>query len=750
MFGVVLTVFVLALAVQTPEASLRRQAEATSPARQVSGPWGNTARDLNGKALVIRMYRDARKAPSDFELQSVPFEGNQVIIKAGQARSAAVIITGMDQKDKTVSDAVGGQIFAQALTGDLKLSFPMPQGVGQEEPFWQLTDALAEPLAGAVAEVWFMDRLTDRQDWRIRFGQTRLDSTGRVFLPGPRGNLSGISFTVSDPNYGCAQTDTVFASDHRLALPLVRKGTVAADRAIRGRVVDPNGMPVGGATIRCWNIRTLGEGLISGGDGRTVGVTDVNGEFSYYMPNRKARDDRGELIPSRSRYEVRIEAPKSLGLLSYTDPIENGQDTLVSLESGGRLRRFRFEDPNGEITDPVRLEYIQVSLQRPGHTVLVLLHEDWKDGARLPSGSCEAYLYGPQGGEVKFQSVQLAQQSPDVVVFRLPASTTYFGRVVQGITGQPMTGAFALAMNATCEERLCDLGAGQWDALHRLPSNPLPNDAALNPLRKVYGFTRLVRTDAAGNYRIALAPTESLYGVVVFEQDYVAVMHPKHTLTLNADHSAEVPTIRLFPAATVLIQVAVDKEHASIMPKWEIDEQSRPAWVADLFGRDSRLEYQAWMKPNTRLPVQVPANVSLRLGLSTPYDEEFCPILIPQVIRLAQGETLDLGSVRFERAISIQVKVVNAAGRPLEGIPVRMATQTDGMMCWSLPHNTDDQGIARFYGVPNTPSLLGVLYHGDNGKNLQETVECRLTGPQDTRREFVLKLSDEMLGRLLR
>lgn len=615
-------------------------------------------------------------------------------------------------------------------------------------PLWRFTDALGEPLADADVEIW----LADPRGSRIHVGRTTLDSAGR---PGwrPSSNNPGTAyFVVSHADYGCAEVRQPFGSDAEIITPLVRKGTVAAERAIRGRVVDANGAPVAGAVIRCPHVRTLGEGLINATNETPQGITDANGAFSFYMPNRRTRDDRGELIPPRSRYYTRIEAPKVFGLLPHVEPIENGRESLIVLERGDRLRQLHFEDPNGEITDPTKLGTITISLRRPGRNVLTLYYDNWNDGVPLVPGTYEASMQG-SGENCQFEPVELTQDSPEDVIFKLPIPVTYYGQVVHGLAGRPMPGAFVLVMSSSSNKRLCDLTVEEWDTLHRLPDNPAQDDPALDPLRRIYGFTRLVRTDSTGGYGIALEADESFYGFVAFEQDYLAVIQRRHALEADADRFAEVPTIKLFPAATVLVETVIDKEHPSIMPKWQIEEQPQPAWVGELLAIDnnheSSLEYDDWLQPNVRQAVSVPAGVRLRLRLETPYDDEFCPLLIPQEICLAQGQTLDLGPFTFERAIGVQVKAIDSVGQTIEGIPIRLAQAGKDGVCWGIAHNTDEQGIARFYVVPNSTGSFGVLHHNDDGVHLTETLDYEVGGPEDAGREFVLQISDELIAYLL-
>jgi hypothetical protein len=100
--------------------------------------------------------------------------------------------------------------------------------------------------------------------------------------------------------------------------------------------------------------------------------------------------------------------------------------------------------------------------------------------------------------------------------------------------------------------------------------------------------------------------------------------------------------------------------------------------------------------------------------------------------------------------MAVQVRVIDSAGQTLEGIPIRkLYVDRDGTRGWSVPHNTDEQGIARFHVIPNSTGAFGVLYHDDQGVHLKETLDYQVAGPEDTGREFLLQLSDEMLAFLL-
>jgi len=224
-------------------------------------------------------------------------------------------------------------------------------------------------------------------------------------------------------------------------------------------------------------------------------------------------------------------------------------------------------------------------------------------------------------------------------------------------------------------------------------------------------------------------------------------MHRRHALVPDKNRQAEIPVMKLYPAATVMIEACTEAKHISIWPRWIIDENENPVWVREFLATDNRKEsmfiYDAWIEQNKVQSFHVPAGLNLRVKLDTPYDKQFCPIEIPQVIRLAQGQVLDLGRHEFRPALEVYVQVTNSQGRAIEGVPVRVLH--DGSS-WSVTHNTDESGIARFNVVPNSQGQFGVSYHGEGGVYLKESIPYHVGGDNDSGRQFTLQLSDEILG----
>jgi hypothetical protein len=512
--------------------------------------------------------------------------------------------------------------------------------------------------------------------------------------------------------------------------------------------MDPEGNPVSGARIQCTNVRTLGEGLINGLHGWTYeALTDKEGTFSFYLPNEKRRDERGRLIPPKSKYNVRVEAPKGLGLLPYVKAVENDRYAAIMLERGGRFRSFAFEDANGLITDPRKLQYIGVTVHRPDQSRLSIGYDDFKNGGVFPPGQYRAKMRGI--ADYEFEPLNVNESSPEELVFKLPNSILYYGRIVHGVTGEPMPGAFVMGTFGKGQGNLSMITPEQWLALHALPVEPSLADPAIKPLREIYGVKKLVRADERGRFQLSFRPGET-YGFVAFEENYLGLMRRTHALVTDENGYAEVPPIKLFPAATILVEV-LTQERVSIWPRWIIDEEDNSVWVPEFLATDDRREsmftYDSFLEADKLQSFHVPAGLNLRIKLDAPYDSRWCPIEIPRVFNLPQGHVVDLASHTFHPALAVSVYVADMRGEPVEGAPVRLTRSANS---WGLPHNTDESGVARFNVIPHSEGKFGVLYHGEDGLHLTETIPYKIAGEEEAGRQFIMRLSDDMLYHLFK
>ena len=710
---------------------------------------------LDGRDVLVRIYNDWQTDPRAYKLICVPLSDHTVHFDAVKqafprvSDSAAVVVYGRQQEDEVVAKMLGDTVCAERYKKGQKLRIRPLQSGSNGSSELNVTDALG--LAFPKASVDVFVRGAGDNGPRIYLSTAVTDEQGLLEVPDLAGGLRYFSFVVSKPNYGIALIDPYIDLGKRkeLNVPLVSKSSEAFKRSIHGVVADPQGNPVAGAVIECSYIRTLGEGLINAlNDWSNKSLTDDKGAFSLYLPNEDNRGERGYLIPPKSRYHVRIEAPKELGLSPYVKPIENGRDALVFLESSGHFRTFAFEDANGLITDPNKLCYIGLTIIQSDGSRVSFTYEDFKDGGCFPLGEYCASWWGME--EFSFEPLTVNEQNSDELIFRQPESIFYYGQVVRGLTGEPMEGAFVIGFNAKAKGNLSMITDQQWQALHALPTDPDLTNLAVKPICEIYSVKKIVRTDEYGCFYMSFRPGE-IYGFIAFEKDYLGLMHRKHALIPDENRQAEVPVMKLYSAATVLIEPRTEAKHISIWPRWIIDENENPAWVHEFLATDDRKEsmftYNGWIEQNKVQSFHVPAGLNLHVKLDTPYDRQFCPIEMPQVIHLAQGQVLDLGRHDFKAALEVYVQVINSQGEVIEGVPVNMLR--DGK-AWSVSHNTDESGFACFNVIPYSIGEFRVFYHKEGGGYLKENIHFQIGGNTDSGRQFTLQLSDEILELLFK
>jgi hypothetical protein len=326
--------------------------------------------------------------------------------------------------------------------------------------------------------------------------------------------------------------------------------------------------------------------------------------------------------------------------------------------------------------------------------------------------------------------------------------------VVHGITGEPFVGAYVITMEGISSNRLEDITPDQWAAIHKLGDEISINDPAASPIGKAYGVGEIVRTDIDGYYTIATRPGKNFYTFLAFEENFIPVSRRMYPPKGGASTEVMVPTLKLYGAAKVLLEACVDEKHVSICPKWIIDKSASPPWVNDLLKIEDRrsrfvIRYWEWIKQNEPQYVFVPAGATLRLQLRMPYDDQWSPFTTEESFNLGHGEVLDMGRIDLKPALKVYVKVVDAAGEPVEGVPVRKLVGNMG----SGAHNTDENGRVMFYVPPYSQGKFYVSYYGrgEEGRlNLKEELPYQTMGKEDSDSEFVFGLSDEILYHLFK
>jgi hypothetical protein len=636
-----------------------------------------------------------------------------------------------------------------------------------------LVDALGQPIGGATVMVTLIPgNLPPRPAPVLPGPEGESDGTappreitylseadGGIPMVEAKGENRPATVLVEHTEYGRARV-TVMTGDPNttVRVPLVRRGSDAFARAAKGKLLNADGKPLADAQIHCHEVRTPGEGLIQGQGQPMVALSNSDGEFIFYLPKPISRtsDQVGELIPTNSHFSLMIEPAGEddfplKGRFSNLEPLE------ISIPRAARRHLFRFESTDGGwIEDPnhVRQIVVQHDRMHKGHRQLVTLNPQWiLDGRKLIPGTYQAEDYS-RGRRVAYEPLVVTDQSPEILEFHLPRAVTYRGRVVHGVTGEGVSDSFVVGWSSTSRQNLALLTDDDWKLLSETPSNPPLDHPAIRKLQEHYGVRAFVRTDADGRFAIEKPSGEEFYGILAFDRASVPYRVNVNAAKPDDKHEIDCGEFPLFPAARLVVNPVFAGMRLSVAPRWFPAAEGQPEWFGKFEAArktsQREFEYVHWLAINESQPVLVPADVRLQIRFETPYDDEWGNALI-DTIQLAAGTTREHGELQFSPYVPVTVRVVDASGKPVEGVPVRQKLADDN--AWSVAHNTDNQGLAKFFAEPKSAgefwaSDLPGTQEEKTAKNLFAKYELSAEAPDPAGEAAQIALTDEQLKRL--
>jgi len=495
------------------------------------------------------------------------------------------------------------------------------------------TDALGEPIPNATVGIFAA------RDWEIGRSQPiakiNLDEKGRLKPPQSNVLLEMYIFVLSHPDYGIALIDpTSRGRPGRLletcTAPLVRAGVKADERTIWGAVVAPNDNPVANALIECSFVRSQGGGFIHTSTyNRFRTITDTQGRFAMYLPIEQDSDRHGSLVPLASKYFVRIEALKALGLQRYMGEINSGEESIITMFPkgyGGYFHTFAFEDELRPITNPILLKGIELTI-RQEKGMRSFGYDRWKDGGKFPPGTYRARVLGDE--TIKFEPIQVTENSPELLVFNTIADDRIFytGRVIHGLTGEPMPGAIVMKRPSLSDVVNSDLNFERVDAILSIGPELEPYELIFGLLKEEFKSTMMTRTDNNGDFQIALPKKEDGHPgeLIAAQKDYLGSQQLlKYMAPIDKDSSerlrfeefepdedgyVKLPAMKLFPAGTIIVEPNVPnynpREKYEIRFHRHISPEDKTSWLKEFrtTPRESRgggIFYRNKLLPNQR------------------------------------------------------------------------------------------------------------------------------------------------------
>lgn len=704
---------------------------------------------LDGAEVMVRVYRTPKRDPSAYDLVPLTVKRNKLELGELNATEEAVIaVVGEEQQDALVRRNLSNRLYAWPYAETLSMRIPLANTPSVS--MLSLRDALGNDIVGGTVQVYLA------QYNGPPFNVSDVIKQGSFDKLQSRQGMDFFEYVLDHPDYGLAVSPRPIRRGSHISFPLVPRTSPAAERAIRGVVLDPDGYPIEGARISCRYVRTMGEGLINAEHESSAALTDASGHFSLYItPTSQFSEQRGQLIPPKSKYYVRIEAREHPDLLPFVGDIENTGLARIVMESAGRAHSLVFLDEVGIVDDPTGLQQITLMVDRGETGRLTLGYEDFKARMYFPNGTYRAEIPSgwrqkEYGERIQTDPVEVTDDSPFEIVHRIPEPVVYTGQVVDGVTGEPFAGAYVINMYSSSSKRLADITPAEWAKIHALDDDIDATDPAVKPINEAFGVVALARTDAQGYYSLQPQPGRGFYTFLAFDEHYIPVSKRVSPQKPGTPREVVVDTLKMFPAAKIMVKVCVDEEHVSIQPKWIVDKDASSAWIDDLLdfddGRTSFIRSDGWIEQNEAQYVFVPADCALRLQLRMPYDEQWSPFTTEDMFRLSHGQVLDIGEVELQPSLKVYVLVTDSDGMTVEGVPVRKRTGNRG----SVAHNTDEHGRVMFYIPPHSQGRFYVTNHKRtaDGHSMIEELPFRVAGQEDDDGEFVLKLSDEILSHL--
>jgi len=568
---------------------------------------------LDGRLVVMRVYNNWQAEPEAYELVRTSLAGLTLSFDPVKSafmqinESAVIVVIGRDQQDKAVRALLADVVFAQVYKKRKSLFLwpPFLQDPGQK--WWVFNDALGVPIPEASVEIRILD--CNHGAW-VSLGKVTLDVKGRLKRLKRVNSLSKFIFIVSHPDYGTARVE----ADHCPSLdnppityvvPLVPLDSEASNRSIWGFVTDCQGNPVGGAEITCYQLRVPGgerirlyRGFIS------KALTDQQGWFAMYVPVEQDGKLANSLVLPMVKYHLTTKPPKILNLRQYTGEFITSKQatiTLNAMKGDEYFHTFAFEYSEGPITDLEELKKITIELYRDQRKWLSLKYDDWKDGNYLPSGILRAST--PRWGyHFSFEPIEMTADNPEELVFGTAKKIIYKGKVVNGITDEPMPRVLVLNNHSYSRKAPSSLKPEQWEQLRTQAAEDLaagPSD------RKLYDYrNRVTLTDVNGCYQVIFMPgfNTRLGNFTALEEGFVAESINAGHLKPNADGIVEVPPIKLLLTGPRYFPALVFEDESGPVTDLEMLGQIQLRVEKDDGGMWCPPSYNHWLKIGKFVP----------------------------------------------------------------------------------------------------------------------------------------------------
>ncbi|MFC1601389.1 hypothetical protein ACFL34_03480 [Candidatus Sumerlaeota bacterium] len=372
----------------------------------------------------------------------------------------------------------------------------------------------------------------------------------------------------------------------------------------------------------------------------------------FVILKRRAENFVIEDLPTTPNKAPDAQSPtKPLEPIASTEnerqPEANDKLPTTELEPQLKIHALAFETIHGLVTDEKQRRLISL-VRQPTEKLgrVYIRYPEFKDGVSLAPASYTAQMHilGPGGHgswELAFPPVNVTEETPREIMFKEPPARSFSGRVIHGVTGEPIPGAFIIGSYTVSDKRFSEIAEEEWTRLRELPLRPAIDDEALDILGRVRPYDVIVRANELGGF-VMERRSQQTYNFTVVAQDFMPFSVNLWSHKLPAEGPVKAGDIRLFPAARVKLGLTNPGEIGQILPIPIIDRESAPDW-ATVFQPFVGFSYDQWHRLGLPRWIFVPAGTPFKLKLRPSNSKRFGNLVMPEVLNLRQGETRDLG-----------------------------------------------------------------------------------------------------------
>jgi len=225
------------------------------------------------------------------------------------------------------------------------------------------------------------------------------------------------------------------------------------------------------------------------------------------------------------------------------------------------------------------------------------------------------------------------------------------------------------------------------------------------------------------------------------KEDYISFRREVRFRPNDNSGIFELPTINMYPAATVVVEPNVPAEDVreSVCMSWKVAPGESQTSSKQLRQHNPNgIIIERRREPQK---IYVPAEIDLSLEF-TLYRNRHVPAVEFDSVKLRQGQTLDLGRIDFEPRLRcrITVQLLTADSQPIQDN--KLSCKIADARPYQLPP-TDANGMTYFNAPPNSTGELTFRYSDPFSNSIPPSMRWQISGAEDQDKPLVFRLPEE-------